>query len=378
MKVLVVSSRFPWPPYTGDRLRAALWLSALESEADVALVAPPGRVPRNAPHFRFYPAKRSLAHAARAALRILGGVPLQSLLAAPYDWHGAIARATHEMGDADASIVLLSRLDPLVRGALPQGFRIFDAIDSLRRNMDERARRSSFFTRWLWRAEANRIARIEADAARAYDRVVAVSEEDAAELGAVAIPIGVAVQPLATAPRAFDFGFWGRLGYFANADAASWLIDEIWPAIRARRPNATLVIGGAAASARIRNAGGRDGITVQSPVPDIAQLARNVKVALLPLRYGTGQSTKVPEAAEGGCAIVATSKALRGFDDLAKHASIAETTNELATNACALLEDESRRDAMAAALRTLVETRHTRRETLARLAAIVQRREAAA
>ncbi|HUP62004.1 MAG TPA: glycosyltransferase [Thermoanaerobaculia bacterium] len=378
MNVLLLSSRFPWPPFTGDRLRATLWLSALETEADVALVAPEGRVPADAPRFRFYPAARSAARAAAGALRVLSGAPVHALLAAPYDWAGAIARARNDVGEFDATIVLLSRLDPWVRGALPKGLHILDAIDSLRRNMDERSRESAPLTSWFWRAESQRVARLEEEAARAYDRVLVVSGEDCAELGAVAISNGADIAPLAGGPRSFDFGFWGRLAYFANADAAAWLLGEIWPAVRARRPNATLVIGGADAPASIRAAHGRDGITVQSPVPDIAKLARDVKVALVPVRYGSGQSSKVLEAAEAGCAIVATSKAMRGLDPLARLASIADDADELARLAVEAISDESRRNAMATALRNVIETRYARQDTRDRLAAIVRRREAAA
>src|SRR5258708_6914808 len=164
MNILLLSSRFPWPPFTGDPLRAAIWLSALEDHANVALVSP--------------------------------------------------ART------------------------LPPGFRVLDAIDSLRRSMEERSREGSLLARPLWRAEARRVARAERDAARAYDRVVVVSDEDSAELGAVAISNGVTIAPLADAPRTFDFAFWGRLPYFANDDAAAWLLAEIWPAIRAARPSA--------------------------------------------------------------------------------------------------------------------------------------------
>jgi glycosyltransferase involved in cell wall biosynthesis len=378
MNVLLLSSRFPWPPYTGDRLRATIWLAALENEAGVVLVAPGGRVPADAPRFRFYPAAPSAARGMAGALRVLGGAPVQALLAAPYDWAGAIARARHDAGDFDASIVLLSRLDPWVRGSLPGGLRVLDAIDSLGRSMDERSRESSPLTRWFWRAEARRVARAEHDAAHAYHRVVVVSADDSAELGAVAIGNGVRIAPLAAAPRPFDFSFWGRLAYFANADAAAWLLGEIWPAIRAQRPEATLLIGGADVPAAIRAANGRDGVTVQSPVPDIATLARQVRVALFPVRYGTGQSNKVLEAAEGGCAIVATSKAMRGLDRLARLASIADDAGGLARAAIAAISDEPRRHAMGMALRGAVEAHYTRQEALDRLAAIVHRTEAAA
>jgi glycosyltransferase involved in cell wall biosynthesis len=158
----------------------------------------------------------------------------------------------------------------------------------------------------------------------------------------------------------------------------TWLLAAIWPAIRARRPDATLLLAGAEAPARIRALHGRDGIHVQSPVVDMARLARQVAVALIPMRYGTGQSNKVLEAAEGGCAIVATSAAMRGCDALAKHASIANDADGLARAAVAMIGDEARRRPMASALRAVVESTYSRQTTLDRLAALLPGREAAA
>ena len=331
----------------------------------MALVSPDGVVPANAPRFRFYPAARSIGRGFAATFRVLAGAPFHSLLAAPYDWPEAIGRARRDLGANDATVVLLSRLDPWVRASLPGGLHVLDAIDSLRRSMEERSREASPLARRLWRAEAKRVGRVEADAVRFYDRVVVVSEEDCGELEAVAISNGVEIAPLGAAPRTFDFAFWGRLAYFANADAATWLIREIWPLIRAQRPNATLLIGGADAPAAIRAAHGRDGIVVQSPVDDVAKLTRSVKVALFPVRFGTGQSNKVLEAAEGGCAIVATKHAMRGLDALTPYASVADDASGLARAAVAAVPN--------GALRTAVETHYSRAATLDRLKNVVKR-----
>ena len=365
LNVLLLSSRFPWPPYTGDRVRAAVWLSALQNEATVALVSPDGAVPPDAPRFRFYPAARSIGRGFAATFRILAGAPVHSLLAAPYDWSGAIDRARREVGTFDATVVLLSRLDPWVRASLPEGLHVLDAIDSLRRSMEERSREAPALTRWFWRAEGKRVGRAETDAVKFYDRVVVVSEEDCAELDAVAISNGVEIAPLGETARPFDFAFWGRLAYFANADAATWLIREIWPLIRAQRPDATLLIGGADAPAAIRAAHGRDGITVQSPVDDIAALTRSVKVAIFPVRFGTGQSNKVLEAAEGGCAIAGTRHAMRGLDPLIPHASVADDASGLARAAVSAVR--------TGGLRTAVETHYSRAATLERLRNVVKR-----
>jgi glycosyltransferase involved in cell wall biosynthesis len=373
MRVLVIASRYPWPAYSGDRMRTSSWLAALAPHARVALVAPEGAVPTGVAPFDFYPARRSFTRGVRGAFTILSnGLPIQSLLAAPYDWDRAIAAARHDLGDFDTTIVILARTDPWLRGSLEGGVKILDAIDSLRRNAAERGNAASIPMRWFWRQEERRLARAEKDVATFYDHIVVVSEEETSDLGANAVAIGNGV-PVATltidAPRQFDFGFWGRLAYFANADAAMWLIDEIWPAILDRNPSATCVIAGADAPLAIRRAAERRGITFISPVDNVAAVARSVRVALLPIRYGSGQSNKVVEAGEAGCAIVATRQALRGLGALAPQVRFAHDASSFADAALALLVPHAR-DAAGSALRRVTSTMYSRSLVLDQLAHI--------
>ncbi|MEA2238426.1 MAG: polysaccharide biosynthesis protein PslH [Thermoanaerobaculia bacterium] len=378
MTVLVISSRFPWPSHTGDRMRASIWLSALAPHGHVALVAPPGEIPAGAGAFDFYPAARSFTRGVRGATVVLRrGLPLQSLLAAPYDWPAAIASAQHDLGAFDTTIVILARADPWVRASLGGGMKILDAIDSLRRNAAERGNAASPVTRWFWRREERRLARVEADLPRAYDRIVVVSGEEASEFGSSAAVIenSVCIRPLdLDAPRPFDFGFWGRLGYFANADAAMWLVDEIWPAILARNSSATCVIAGADAPRSMRRAAKRRGIALISPVDDMATLARSVRVAILPVRYGSGQSSKVLEAGEAGCAIVATRPVMRGLEPLTPHVRIANDVSSIADTATELLASDTRK--ATAALRRIISANHSRDRILEQLASIAGVRDA--
>ena len=400
-KVLVIASRFPWPPFSGDRLRVTIWLAALAGQAEVALVAPEGNVPSDAPPFRFFPAARSVAGGARGVVRVLReSLPLQTLLAAPFGWSEAIARAQKEAGPFDATVVVLSRLDPWIRASLwrtgtpacPERsdpsrtgrsacppLRVLDAIDSLRRNTEQRAGQAKPPLRWFWRGEERRLARTEAAAAKTYDHVIVVNEEDLADFDArgSAISNGVVIGALEEQPRRFDFGFWGRLAYFANADAAEYLLDEIWPLIRERKPDATLVVGGAEATKTVRRKANQAGVTLLSPVDHMPRLAREVRVALLPLRYGSGESTKTMEAAEAGCAIVGMPKAFRGVRALAAHARIASAPAAFADAAVSLLDDDAARATMARELRAAVAASHARETTLARLAAIATQENAA-
>lgn len=303
-------------------------------------------------------------------------LPIQCLMAAPYDWRAAINQARREMGPFDVTVVILARLHPWVRKSI-DGPTVLDAVDSLNRSAEERRKAAPALMRWFWRMEARRMARVEIDAARTYGQVVVLSEDEAEDFGeAVAVPNGVAAKPLKDAPRVYDFGFWGRFPYFANADAAAWLLDEIWPVIRATLPAATLVIGGAEASRSLRDAARRRGVTLISPIDDVASFARTIRVALMPLRYGSGQSNKILEAAEAGCAIVGTPQAFRGLASLDRHARIESSVAGFARAAADLLADDDRRSCMAARLREVVVTEYARSVTLDRLSAIAGAAEA--
>ncbi len=373
-RVLVVSSRFPWPVVTGDRIRALAWLQALAPHAAVTLVAPSGRVPGGAPRFAFVPARRSAAALAAAAVRAAAErLPATALLAAGYGWRAALARAEGPAGPFDAAVVLLARLDPWVARHIRARRTVFDAIDSLAANLEARGAAARGPARRLWRWEAARTRRLETDVAGRYDRTLVVAEAERAAFGerATAIFHGVELDPRAAGERDFDVGFWGRLAYFANRDAAALVLDEVWPRVRARRPEATLLVAGADAPAAIRSRHGRDGVTVASPMEDRGVLLRRVKVALFPLRFGTGQSNKVLEAAEASCALVATPEAVRGLDAIAAGAALAADPDGLARRVIALLDDPEAARASGAALRDTVERHYSRAAACERLAAAV-------
>lgn len=374
MRVLLLSSRFPWPPFTGDRVRAVSWLQALAGRAEVTLVAPGGS-PEHLPAGVVVTPARGAPHLLpAAALKVLvQGLPATALLAAGHDWRGALVRAERERGPFDRALVLLARLDPWVFPHLRARVRVLDAIDALGANLRERAAASRGPARAAWRVEARRTARLELAAGRRYDRVVVVAESEREAFGprSLAIPHGVEVGPLGEGPRDVDVAFWGRLAYFANADATRFLLDQIWPVVRRARPDARLLVGGAEAPGWVRRRHGRDGIEVASPLGNREVVLRRVKVAVVPLRFGTGQSNKVLEAAEAGCAVVSTPEGVRGLAGLQRHVIIERDAERLGQQVAGLLAAPERAAALGRLLRGAVAAGFSRAEACRRLAALL-------
>ncbi len=300
-------------------------------------------------------------------------MPATTLLAAGYAWGAAIRKAERLRGPFDVAVVLLARLDPWVFHHLEAPRKVLDAVDALGVNMTERAAAAGGLARWLWQREARRTVALERDAGRRYERVVVVTESERKAFGerAVAITHGVELLPLEEGTRDIDAAFWGRLAYFANDDAVRFILDEIWPEVRALRPGATLLIGGAAARRWMRRHHGRDGVTVASPLPSREKTLRRVKVALLPVRFGSGQSNQVLEAAEAGCAVVSTPSGMRGLAELQPHVMIEQEPRALAARVAELLAAPERASRAGRELRALAEAGLSRELACSRLAELV-------
>lgn len=374
MKALLVASRFPYPPFTGDRVRATAWIEALQHVGELTVVAPPGRLELVPAGCRVVTAARAPWRLAPGGARVLAqGLPATALLAAGFSWRLAIRAAAATGGPFDVAIVQLARLDPWVFRHLPPCRRILDAIDALGANLGERAAASLGLASSFWRVEAARTARLEAACGRRYDAVSVVSESERAAFGerAVALSHGTVLGPPASGARDIDVAFWGRLGYFANEDALRVLLGQIWPEVRRRRPHATLLVAGADAPGWVRRRHGRHGVTVESPLVDRPATLRRVRVAVVPLRFGTGASNKVLEAGEAACAVVSTPEGVRGLPELAGEVELARTPEEVASRVVGLLSSPAMAEAQGRRLREVVEACYSRESARRRFAEFV-------
>lgn len=203
---------------------------------------------------------------------------------------------------------------------------------------------------------------------RAAAVTLAVSPDDASALEQLAgcpvavVPIGVDTaryNPVArdmTEAIPFDVLFSGTLDYRPNADAALWLVREIWPRVRAARPTATLALVGRNPLPALLAYDGRDGISVTGAVPDDRPYMAGATVYALPIRFGAGVRLKLLNALSMGCAVVATPAARAGVEAAhGRHLVVAPArTVAFAAAIVALLNDAPRRISLGTAARALM------------------------
>jgi glycosyltransferase involved in cell wall biosynthesis len=123
-------------------------------------------------------------------------------------------------------------------------------------------------------------------------------------------------KPERTLPAAsttlFDAGFIGSDDVM-NLDGLIWFCREVMPRIQRSRPDFQLLVAGSIGAKAKRLLRGLDSVTIWGSLDDVASFYQAIDMLVVPLRYGTGTSTKVHEALAFGWPIVSTSIGVRGI-----------------------------------------------------------------
>jgi polysaccharide biosynthesis protein PslH len=215
-----------------------------------------------------------------------------------------------------------------------------------------------------------RMRAFEARACRRFDRVIAVSAEDAEhfrrEYGVADprwVPTGVDVEYFRPDPSvAREPGhlvFTGSMDWMPNADGIGFFVREVLPLVRREVPEARLTVVGRDPGPELQAlAAGSRGVTFTGRVPDVRPWLARAAASVVPLRVGGGTRLKIYEALAMECPVASTSIGAEGLplrDGL--HLLLGDDPPALARACVWLLRDRDRAAAMAAAAARYVRER---------------------
>ncbi len=153
--------------------------------------------------------------------------------------------------------------------------------------------------------------------------------------------------------------FFGSYDWFPNADAARYLCERVFPAIRARRPDAELLLAGRGADEEIAARRERDGVTFLGEVEDLAGVVKESAAVVAPLRVGGGTRIKVLESMAWGRPVVTTPAGAEGVEaEPGEALQVAEGTEAFAATTARLLSRPGERARLATNARETVERRY--------------------
>jgi glycosyltransferase involved in cell wall biosynthesis len=348
MRVLYVTTEFPWPPSAGGRVRSLAELRLLHSLPEVTrlLVLTLAEDPVNrddvsalskelpraellAPIFHPIHLKRFPRHVPRVALvRALARVPY---LAAKWDGRAIRRSLVHHLSKETFDVVYIDHLGmarylPEIRKCQPRARVVLEQHNVESDFFGQFAAKKHGAVGIVARDEHRLAVRFERDTMRAVDAVVAISTDDArtfktlAGIDAVVVPQIVPFVRRDYAPSAPpELLYVGSLAWHPNVAGLDWFCRDVWPLLHARAPEITLSIVG---SGLQKNASGKPivpvawqlpGITTHGFVQELAPYEARATAMIAPISGGSGVRIKLLEGFRAGLPIVTTKAGAAGL-----------------------------------------------------------------
>jgi len=246
---------------------------------------------------------------------------------------------------------------------------------------DSRARAAGGLRGGALTLEAKRFRRFDAENARRYARLAAVSAGDAAALGWTGIPVdvipnGVASDHITPSPEPAGrptLVFTGTMAYHPNAEGILWFARRAWPQVVAAEPDTRLLVVGRDPPAEVRELAADARIEVTGAVDDVRPYLARAHVALVPLLSGGGTRLKLLEGMAAGRAVVTTRVGAEGVDVHHEREVLIEDAPERFADAVTrTIHDAELRRRLASAGRELAENNYDWRALGERFAATLE------
>ena len=158
----------------------------------------------------------------------------------------------------------------------------------------------------------------------------------------------------------FQILFLGALDWRPNQDAVAFLLKDIFPLVRARIPDARLlVVGRNPPNWLLKQISDASGVQLRANVPDVRPFLAKSSLMIVPLRIGGGSRLKILEALASGLPVVSTAVGAEGLSlKSGRHWIEGNTADELVNATVDCLERQQWAQTIADEGRQIVQQRY--------------------
>lgn len=382
-KILVLTPRLPYPIIGGDKLRVySICESLVKAGFDLTLLSfvtdsKEAKLANNHEACKIFSLVETVTLSKQQSylnsfLGLLKGESLQTSYYKSRHMH----KKVDELLDSSYQGVLvhLTRMAPYVeeKKDIKKILEMTDAV-SLNYNRSRMLGTQGFLSA-VYRAEASRAKKYEAQCIEKFDATVVVGDADASWLAQnikkesipkiKVIGLGIPDRLLSEDSSNYDplqIVFLANMRTYQNSDAVLYFIREIYPLIKKEKPEAKFMVLGSSPSKEILAYNGKNGIQVTGEVKDILPYLKNACLSICPVRIGAGMQTKVLESMAVGVPVVATPIGMRGFIEVQNevHMYISEEEKRFADYCLNLINMHRVRMEMSEAGRNLIREEYT-------------------
>jgi glycosyltransferase involved in cell wall biosynthesis len=383
--ILFLSQCLPYPPHSGVRSRTFNILRELEREFDVTLLAFTRRNHQPTATARedaWRALEGTVSHVAapvpvpaeRSRLRFIWDHVRSCVSQEPYTYyeydsglfrqqlHSALSRTPPDLVHLDSADLYGWRSE---LAEAPSTCTHHD-IDPLLLRRRAAQTRNMLFSRYLLH-QANLVEALERRVCPTFGMNIVMSQLDAARLAQVApgsptcvVPNGVDIDYFRPTPNVRPSDdrvvFLGPTYQAANRDAVAYLLADIFPRVRSRRPTVALNLVGDCPDAEMTRYNAQPGVTCFGRVPDVRPHLAGAACSVVPIRVGGGTRLKILDSWAMGKAVVSTPAGCEGLNAVdGENVLVRDTPEGLADAILEVLGDRRLRGRLGAAGRRTVE-----------------------
>lgn len=374
MRIMVLTSRFPYPLEKGDKLRIYHQIKGLAKEHDVILCALTDKTVSDKDKAELEPfceeihvfKLSKLGSYWRVFWWFISGKSIQLA----YFTNRKIKREIENIifeKNPDHIYCQLVRMANYVRDIfhVPKSI---DYMDAFSKGMERQASDSPFPLSYVYNQEAKRLKEYESRVFYDFQLRTIISEQDRSYIHnpfkerIQIVPNGVDTTTFNFSTeegKMADLLFVGNMSYYPNVKAAEYLVQNIKPLLDSGSRKCKVEIAGANPSPQVLELDG-NGVNVCGWVDNIVQTYHGAKIFVAPLFHGSGLQNKILEAMACGVPVITTTQTNNAIKAKSnQELLLANDAEEFANAIIKLLSDEELYHNLQNNARTFVEQNYS-------------------
>jgi polysaccharide biosynthesis protein PslH len=321
VKLLVLTSRFPYPLEKGDKLRIFHQIRELSQRHEIILCALSEEVIQDLDYqqVKSFCSQIHIFHLSKSTIffNILGGILRGLPFSVSYFFNKKIQKQILDIAKKENPDHIYCQLvrtsEYFKRTPYPK---TLDYMDAFSVGMRRRSHDESWFLRPFYALESKLLKKYETNIFPYYDNLTIISQQDkllmakSNEIDITIVPNGIDYQHFTpkyeqNAPPQYDIAFVGNLGYYPNIQAAKYLVYQILPLLKKQKSDVKILLAGARPSQDVELLA-NENVDIKRDLMDIREAYFAAKIFVAPIFHGSGQQNKILEAMAMGLPCITT------------------------------------------------------------------------